>query len=178
MIANLEHRPTAHTTVGRPEPHDTRRHPARHRRKAPRGFRQYVPSSHSRVRVTHPHPPVALDYYRFGTTSRVLLSLTRPEYMRDNLRELEKLTVGGIPVKATPLTVYDDAIPRSRGTRGARAPRRAVLYRARGQRAVSQILSAVLWCGASPGGWSPGSWRARWVAILGLRGRIRGMQLL
>lgn len=61
---------------------------------------------------------VELDYYRFRPSGKALITLTRHEFLRDNLRALEKLTLCGIPVKAQAIDFQEGGLPRSRGSKG------------------------------------------------------------
>ncbi|KAG5647204.1 hypothetical protein DXG03_001163 [Asterophora parasitica] len=63
---------------------------------------------------------VEIDYNRFRPSGRALITLTRPEYLRDNLRELQKFTLCGIPVRSNGVHISDGVAerPRSRGNKG------------------------------------------------------------
>ncbi|KAF5386888.1 hypothetical protein D9615_001895 [Tricholomella constricta] len=62
---------------------------------------------------------VELDYFRFRPTGRAFITLTRHEFLRDNLRELGKLTLCGIPIKSAAVNSKDvDGRQRTRGSKG------------------------------------------------------------
>ncbi|KAF8061588.1 hypothetical protein FPV67DRAFT_286852 [Lyophyllum atratum] len=72
---------------------------------------------------------VEMHYFRFRPSGRALITLTRHEFLRDNLRALEKLTLCGIPIKAYPANSREGgSLPRSRGSKGrAEAAGRGVI---------------------------------------------------
>ncbi|KAG5639524.1 hypothetical protein H0H81_000669 [Sphagnurus paluster] len=62
---------------------------------------------------------IQIDYNRFQPTGRAFITCTRPEFQRDNLRALEKLTLCGLPVRANPsLDLSTEGRPRTRGNKG------------------------------------------------------------
>ena len=61
---------------------------------------------------------VAIDYKGFRPSGDAYITLTRTDYLRDNLRKLENFTLLGLPVKATPKVLEADRPPRSRGEKG------------------------------------------------------------
>ncbi|GLB35418.1 hypothetical protein LshimejAT787_0209830 [Lyophyllum shimeji] len=61
---------------------------------------------------------VELDYFRFRPSGKALITLTRHEFLRDNLRALERLTICGIPIKAQAVDFQEGGLPRTRGSKG------------------------------------------------------------
>lgn len=64
--------------------------------------------------------PVAIDYEYFKPAERAILTLSSPDYLRDNLKAFQNLTISAISVRASP---YDSKTPfyqqsRMRGQRG------------------------------------------------------------
>ncbi|KAF9466362.1 hypothetical protein BDZ94DRAFT_1280997 [Collybia nuda] len=73
---------------------------------------------------------VAIDYHRFLPSGKALLTLNDPQFLRDNIRNLERLTVAGLPVKSRPRLLRDDeaAPSRMRGVKGrAEASERGIV---------------------------------------------------
>jgi len=73
---------------------------------------------------------VAIDYEYFRPAERAILTLSSPDYLRDNLRALKNLTISAIPVRASPYHPQTESriLPRYRGQRGrSDAARRGVL---------------------------------------------------
>jgi hypothetical protein len=67
-----------------------------------------------------------VDYDRFLPTGRALITLTGPDFLRDNMRLLERFTIASAPVFAEP-TIVEANRPRTRGTKGrAEAQERGV----------------------------------------------------
>jgi hypothetical protein len=67
-----------------------------------------------------------VDYDRFLPSGRALITLTGPDFLRDNLRLLERFTIAGEPVSAEP-KIVEESRPRTRGTKGrAEAEERGV----------------------------------------------------
>lgn len=60
---------------------------------------------------------VAIDYHRFSPIGRALISLTDPALLRNDLRLLEKFTIAGTPVYATPRFI-EERHHRTRGEKG------------------------------------------------------------
>lgn len=63
---------------------------------------------------------VAIDYEYFKPAERAILTLSSPDYLRDNLKAFQNLTISAISVRASP---YDSKTPfyqqsRMRGQRG------------------------------------------------------------
>lgn len=62
----------------------------------------------------------ALIYSRFKPTGTALVTLKRPDFLRENLRLLDNISISGTLLKARP-AVFDDpsaAFPRGRGAKG------------------------------------------------------------
>lgn len=73
---------------------------------------------------------VAVDYEYFKPAERAILTLSSPDYMRDNLQALKDLTISAIPVRASPYhpQTQPRILLRTRGQRGrSEAARRGVL---------------------------------------------------
>jgi hypothetical protein len=67
-----------------------------------------------------------VSYDRFLPTGRALITLAAPNFLRDNLRLLDRLTIAGTPVSAEP-TIVEESRQRTRGTKGrAEAEERGV----------------------------------------------------
>lgn len=60
---------------------------------------------------------VAVEYDRFSPTGDALITLTGPDFLRDSLRLLERLTIAGTPVSAKQKIVIEGR-QRTRGTKG------------------------------------------------------------
>ncbi|RDB24265.1 hypothetical protein Hypma_008713 [Hypsizygus marmoreus] len=61
---------------------------------------------------------VAINYWRFGPSGRALITLTQSDFMQENLRALNRLTIAGIPAKAQAI-YYNEAVSnRTRGVKG------------------------------------------------------------
>jgi len=63
---------------------------------------------------------VALMFNHFRPTGTALISLTRPDYLKENLNLLDSASMARTPLKAKPrlLDDVDAALPRTRGERG------------------------------------------------------------
>lgn len=67
-----------------------------------------------------------MDYDRFLPTDRALVTLAAPNFLQDNLRRLNRLTIAGAPVSAQP-KIIEESRQRTRGTKGrAEAEERGV----------------------------------------------------
>lgn len=58
-----------------------------------------------------------MEYDRFSPTGDALITLTGPDFLRDSLRLLERLTIAGTPVSAKQKIVIEGR-QRTRGTKG------------------------------------------------------------
>lgn len=58
-----------------------------------------------------------MEYSRFFPTGRALVTLTAPNFLQDNLRLLNRLTIAGMPVSAQP-KIVEESRQRTRGTKG------------------------------------------------------------